>query len=281
MERVAVTGATGFIGQKLVAELIRKNYFVHAIARNEGKLMELSEQYSRQIEIFPCAIEDYYLTLKAMKGCSGIFHLASSKIVGLSEENTLKTIQSNIIGSDNLLKHTIENKQIKFIITTSTDKTAQITGTYAATKYLVEKLFQEYEKMNGENCKYRVIRSGNIFHSTGSVLEKWKTKIIEGDPITVTDPDATRFFISADEIIALLFSSLNNCDNAKPFIPKMKAVRIKDLLYLMIEKYGENRDILINTIGLQQGENKHELLTMNNSSEFAEKWSKEELYKLL
>lgn len=70
MERIAVTGATGFIGKKLVAELIKKKYFVHAVARNEGNLIKLSEQYKGQIEIYPCPIEDYFLTLKAIKGCS-------------------------------------------------------------------------------------------------------------------------------------------------------------------------------------------------------------------
>jgi UDP-N-acetylglucosamine 4,6-dehydratase/5-epimerase len=281
MERIAVTGATGFIGEKLVDELVKNNFIVHAIARNEGKLIQLSEKHKGQIEVFPCSIEDYCLATKALRGCSGIYHLASSKTVELSEENTLKTIQTNIIGSNNLLRYTVENKHIKFIITTSTDKAAHISGTYAATKYLVEKLFQEFDKMNSENCKYRVIRLGNIIYSTSSVLEKWKAKITKGDSVILTDPDATRFLMTADDVISSLFYCLEHSKNAEPFIPKMKALPIKCLLDLMIEKYGNNRNILIDTIGLQKGENKHEFSTLGYSSEHAEKWSKEELFKLL
>jgi len=281
MIKIAVTGATGFLGKQLVFKLVNENYFIHAIARNESNLIELYETFPGRIKIFPCPIEDYVLTKKALNDCFGIYHLASSKVVGLSEENAIKTVQTNIIGTTNLLNHSVENSRIKFVLTTSTDKASVISGIYGATKFIVERLFSEYEKINSSNCKYRVVRLGNIFYSACSVLAKWKKNIGDGNKIVLTDPDATRFFLTGNEALKAINDCMNNSSNSEPYIPNLKAVKMDDLLNLMIAKYGEGRESEIQIIGLQQGENKHELLSKNISSEFADKWSGEELMEIL
>jgi nucleoside-diphosphate-sugar epimerase len=107
MDKVVVTGATGYIGEKLVEKLIQQDKYVHAVARNEGKLLELKSKH-KHLEIFPCPVENEYLISKAAKDCSGIFHLASFKDVNLAEKHALKTIETNILGTLNLLKATIE-----------------------------------------------------------------------------------------------------------------------------------------------------------------------------
>ena len=104
-----VTGATGYIGEKLVEKLINQQKYVHAVARNEGKLLELKSKH-KHLEIFPCPVEIEYLIRKAVKDCSGIFHLASFKDVNLAEKHPLKTIETNILGTLNLLQATVDNK---------------------------------------------------------------------------------------------------------------------------------------------------------------------------
>jgi UDP-N-acetylglucosamine 4,6-dehydratase len=280
MEKIAVTGATGYLGEKLVEELLRQGKFIHAIARNEGKLMELKDKF-RNIEVFPCPIEDEYLCKKALKGCTGIFHLASFKNVNLAEKNALKTVQTNIIGTTNLLKATIDDTSIRFIVGTSSDKAEDISSIYGASKFIVERLFDEFSSMNSKNCKYRIVRYGNIMHSTSSVLVRWKQAILEGKELIITHPEATRFFITREQAIDTLFECLEKVPDSRPYTPVMKSIRLQELLDLMLLKYGTGKAVKIIETGLEKGENKHESLDKEHSSEMAIKWDRGELLKYL
>jgi UDP-N-acetylglucosamine 4,6-dehydratase/5-epimerase len=280
MERVLVTGATGYIGEKLVEKLIQQGKYVHAVARNEGKLIELQTKHNN-LEIFPCPIENEYLVKKAVKDCSGIFHLASFKHVNLAEKNALKTVETNICGTLNLLKASVDNKSIKFIVASSSDKAERIAGVYGASKFLVEKLFEEFNLLNSEHCKYRVVRYGNVLHSTSSVVEKWKKALAAGHSITITDASATRFFLTRDVAINAIFECLDKAADSRPYLPNMKSLSIRELLDLTILKYGKGRKSDIIEIGLQEGENKHEQIDPHNTSEFAPRWDKQELYNEL
>jgi UDP-N-acetylglucosamine 4,6-dehydratase len=277
METVVVTGATGYIGEKLVETLIRQNKYVHAIARNEGKLLELKSKY-HYLETFPCPVENEYLLRKAVRNCSGIFHLASFKDVNLAEKHALKTIETNILGTLNLLKATVDHKTIKFIVASSSDKAGKISSVYGASKFLLEKLFSEFNLLNSGQCKYRVIRYGNILHSTSSVVVKWRKAIASGSDITITDPSATRFFLTRDAAISAIFACLAKARDARPYSPVMKALSIGDLLDLMISKYGNGQKCRIVQVGLQEGENKHEYIDTYTTSEFAPRWEKDEIY---
>lgn len=113
MGTIAVTGATGYLAEKLIERLITQGHTIHAIARNEGKLIALREKF-KSVQIFPCPIEDYLLLKKALNGCDGIFHLAAFKDVILAKEHPLKAVQTNILGTLNLLKITVEEQNIKF-----------------------------------------------------------------------------------------------------------------------------------------------------------------------
>jgi UDP-N-acetylglucosamine 4,6-dehydratase len=280
MEKVVVTGATGYLGDKLVETLIQQDKYVHAVARNEGKLIELKSKH-KNLEIFPCPVENECLVRKAVKDCSGIFHLASFKDVNLAEKHALKTIETNIFGALNLLRATVENKSIKFIVASSSDKAEKISGVYGASKFLVERLFEEFSLLNSGNCKYRVVRYGNILHSTSSVVVKWREAITTGNDITITDPSATRFFLTRDVAINAIFECLEKAPDTRPYLPSMKALSLKELLDLMILKYGKGKQCNIIDIGLREGENKHERIDSNNTSEFAPRWDKDQIYNEL
>jgi UDP-N-acetylglucosamine 4,6-dehydratase len=277
MEKVVVTGATGYIGEKLVETLIQQDKYVHAVARNEGKLLELKSKH-KHLEIFPCPVENEYLIRKAAKDCSGIFHLASFKDVTLAEKHALKTIETNILGTLNLLKATVENKNIKCIVAASSDKAERISGVYGASKFLVERLFEEFNLLNSGQCKYRVVRYGNILHSTSSVVVKWRKAITTGNDIIITDPAATRFFLTRDVAINAIFECLEKAPDTRPYLPSMKALSIKELLDLMILKYSNGKECRIIEVGLQEGENKHENIDPSNTSELAARWDKDAIY---
>lgn len=280
MSTVAVTGATGYLAEKLIEQLLIQGHTVHAIARNEGKLISLKEKM-KEIKIFPCSIEDYCLLKKAINGCDGIYHLAAFKDVLLAREHALKSIQTNILGTLNLLKLTVEERKIKFILGTSTDKAAQVSGTYGATKLLMENLFSDFEQINGMNCAYRIVRYGNVLYSTGSVLIKWKYALEHDNELILTDPSATRFFIKREQAVDLIFACLDKAINANPFTPSnMKSISLGTLLELMMKKYAKDTP-RIKVIGLQKGENKHECIDDKLSSEYAERWDLDELLSLV
>ena len=279
IKKVLVTGATGFLAHGLIEKLLSMDIQVSAVARNEGKLIALKNTFPL-ITINPCPIEDFHLLKKACLDCDGIFHLASFKDVILSGEHPLKTVQTNILGTLNILKLSVENENIKFIVNTSTDKATKVSSVYGATKLIVESLFLEYEKIN-PFCSYRIVRYGNVFYSTGSVLVKWKNALLNNKEIILTEPSATRYFWSREEAIECLFECLYKSNDATPLIPKMRSISVGDLLEIMIKKYSPFDRPAIKVIGLQNGENLHEELTNQESSLTAERWDENELLLII
>jgi UDP-N-acetylglucosamine 4,6-dehydratase/UDP-glucose 4-epimerase len=144
----------------------------------------------------------------------------------------------------------------------------------------MENLFREFELINSTNCKYRVIRIGNVIYSNSSVLEKWKYALLNNKEIILTEPGATRFFWTREEVVGHIFDCLGSATDASPYLPVMRSVSMGDLLDVMVSKYGNgNRNVKV--IGLQKGENLHEMISEGQSSFDAEKWTKEELYQIL
>lgn len=278
---VLVTGGTGFLGQKLIESLSNKNYKIRVVARNEGKLIQLKMLYP-DIEIIPGDIANKITAYQACKGVNGIFHLAAFKHVRMAEEYSLECINSNVIGTLNILNETLDNKNLEFIVGISTDKVALVTGTYSASKFLMESLFKQFEKLNS-NVNYRLVRYGNVLYSTGSVLCIWKEKLLKGEEIIITDKQATRFYWSIDEAIDLIFKCLENATSCEPYLPEMKSMNLNDLLNAMVLKYlPKNKDLLIKEIGLQYGENLHEKLIVNGpTSNDTIKYTVDEIYTMI
>lgn len=251
-----VTGGSGFLGLHLVKYILENKGLVRVLARDEGKLVDLKEKYP-SIEIYTGDISDAFEVRQAMKNVFGVFHLAASKHVGLAEIFVRENIKTNVVGSLNILEQSLDHPTLKFILSVSTDKAAQVAGVYGATKFLMERSIKQYEKLN-PNVLYRTVRYGNVLYSTGSVLCKWKDLIEQGKEVIVTAPEATRFFWSVDDAIQLIIDCMANSVDSTPYCPIMKSMRIDDLLQAMILKYGNGQEIPIKIIGLQPGENMHE-----------------------
>jgi UDP-N-acetylglucosamine 4,6-dehydratase/UDP-glucose 4-epimerase len=145
----------------------------------------------------------------------------------------------------------------------------------------MERLFTQYEKLNS-NCKYRIVRYGNVLYSTGSVLCKWKELIQQGKEVIVTAPDATRFFWSVDQAIDLIVDCMENATDSTPHCPSMKSMSIKNLLQAMVDKYSNGQPIPIKVIGLQPGENMHEkVLEQGPYSNEVDQFTIEEIKQLI
>ena len=277
---ILITGGTGFLGEKLVERLLVKGDKLRVISRNEGKLIMLKEKFP-SIEIFTGDIANEFDAHQACKGVNAVYHLAAFKHVGLAEKQSLECTRSNVLGTINILNESLKNK-FEFVLGISTDKAAQVSGTYGATKLLMEKLFVQFEELNPDT-QYRIVRYGNVLYSTGSVLCKWKDKIEKGQQVVVTEPTATRFFWTRDQAIDLIFQCLQEANSAKPWVPEMKAMSVGDLLSAMITKYSSPESVIdVKTIGLQIGENLHEkILEQGPSSDQVERFTMQEIMELI
>lgn len=276
-----VTGGAGFLGQELIARLEAAGCTnIVTISRNEGKLVALKEKFPF-VKIIPGDIADPYCAEKAVQGVDAIFHLAAFKHVGLAEQNVRECVLGNVTGTMNILELT-RKYPIEFILGISTDKAAQVSGVYGASKLLHERLFTDYERMN-PGTKYRTVRYGNVLYSTGSVLCKWKDRLQNDEEVIITDPEATRFYWTVDQAIDLIFDCLDNAQDSQPYVPEMKSMAVGDLLEAMIRKYlPEGNTPKVKKIGLQPGENFHEVIIEGgpNSSE-VERFTIEEIMELV
>jgi UDP-N-acetylglucosamine 4,6-dehydratase len=276
-----ITGGSGFLGDKLIDSLLKQNCKIRVVARNEGNLMKLKIKYPT-IEIMPGDICNKFTAIQSCKDVNYIYHLAAFKHVRMAEEYSLECINSNIIGTMNILEETLNNPRLEYIVGISTDKVAKVNGIYGATKYLMESLFKQYEKINTK-VQYRLVRYGNVLYSTGSVLCIWKEQILKEGELIITDKNATRFYWTIDEAIRLIFDCLKYSTNCEPYLPEMKSMRLGDILTTMIAKYATNpNNIKIKEIGLQVGENLHEALVLNGpTSGDVDKYTIEEISNMI
>jgi UDP-N-acetylglucosamine 4,6-dehydratase/UDP-glucose 4-epimerase len=278
-KKYLITGGAGYLGQELIKRLILQGFSdLLVMSRNEGQLIEMQQKFPH-VKIITGDISNPYFCDKAMRAVAGVYHLAAFKHVGLAETNTVECVQSNVIGTMNLLEASRKNKP-EFMIGISTDKAAKVSGIYGATKLIQERLFAEYEVTNPDT-KYRTVRYGNVLYSTGSVLCKWKDAIQKNEEVVITDPNSTRFYWTVEQAVDLIFDCLENANNSTPHITRMKSIRAGDLLDAMKLKYGP----YIGTtreIGLQPGENQHEVVGAGlPSSEDAERYTVEEIMELI
>ncbi len=279
-KRYLVTGASGFLGSKLIENLIEKGCKVNALSRDEGNLIELKTSFP-EIDIFPGDVSDSWVVGRASDKCSGIFHLAAFKHVTLAEENAVQCISSNVEGSLNVCLTAFNTNSIKFVIGISSDKAVQISGVYGATKMLMEKTFSEFEKSD-KYTAYRIVRYGNVLYSTGSVLCKWKKLLQNGKNITVTNPNSTRFYWTIDQAIELIFDCLKNAKDSNPYVPEMKGIKLGALAWAMHKKYDLGTSKIELYDSMKQGENLHEkILKDSPSSNEVKQYTEDEIMKMI
>jgi len=285
-KKYLVTGGAGFLGGDLIERILNQGGKVVTVSRNEGKLITLKQKYPNDLEIHTGDICDEFtlprlLNVKNGPQITGVFHLAAFKHVGLAETQSRECVKSNVVGSMNVLEQSVKNN-VEFVIGISTDKAAQIGGVYGATKYLMERLFNQFEQDYPET-KFRLVRYGNVLYSTGSVLCLWKDKLINGEEIIVTEPEATRFFWTIDQAVDLIFDCMENAVDSKVHFPSMKSMKIGNLLKAMSEKYlPKDKELKVKEIGLQVGENLHEkILEQGPYSNEVDEFTIEEIKELI
>jgi len=258
-EKYLVTGGTGVVGYELCKRIIEMGGKVVVLSRTEEKLKNLQEKHN-EIEILVSDILDKKVVRNALKDIRGVFHL-TALAQGMQSGKPIESINTNILGSMNVL---VESLNVDFVIGISSDKVVQVSGNYGATKFLMEKLFTEFEEINPDT-KYRVVRLGNVIYSADSVLEKWKSRIENNEEVIITEPTATRFFMTKEQSVDAIFNCLEKSTDSTPYFEDIKSTSMGNLLEAMSNKYlPEGSELSVKEIGLQPNENLHERIDKNS-----------------
>ncbi|MBN1243309.1 MAG: polysaccharide biosynthesis protein [Spirochaetales bacterium] len=274
-KRVLVTGAGGSIGSELAGQLLsagveRLYLFGHgenSIYRVDSHLRLLQEEgVGERTSIVPVIGElkdrDYVrFILKRLKA-EVIFHAAAYKHVPMMEENPVAAIENNVFGTLNLVDAAIEAGVGRFVLI-STDKAVEPRSVYGVSKQLSERIVRRAAPAVEGGASFMVVRFGNVLGSRGSIIPLFEAQIDKGGPVTVTDPDATRFFMTIPEACSLVLKAGGVGKGGRTYILDMgDPVNIRELAEQMIRFRGlePGRDIQIRYIGLRRGERLHEKL---------------------
>lgn len=262
--RIFVSGATGSWGQTLITQLLN-NYNVREIicfSRGEIQQVVMKRKFNNpKLKFVIGDVRDLDAAKAAMRDVDYVFHLAALKHVPVCEELPLEAIKTNITGTSNIITAAIENR-VKKVIDVSSDKAVEAVNLYGMTKAVGEKLIIQANDIS-QYTKFVCIRGGNVMGSNGSVIPFFIDQIRSGGPLTFTDKRMTRFFLTLQEAIGLLFKASENSIGGETFVMNMPACYITDLAEVLMNKYGT-----VETVenGIRPGEKLDEILVSRHES---------------
>lgn len=262
---ILITGGSGSIGSYLIEKLIKTPCkAIRVFSNNENELYELRKKYSeeKKLRYFLGDIKDSRRLKIALENVHIVLHAAALKHVPICEYNPYDAVQTNVIGTQNVIEMSIQSNVEKFVLI-STDKAANPTSTLGGTKLLAEKLTvagMSYSTHSQKPIMY-CVRFGNVLGSRGSVYEIFQEQIQNNESITITDKEMTRFVMTKDEATDLILSTIPIAKGGEIFVLKMKSMKILDFAKSMIlfnnKKLEEYK--IIET-GIREGEKIHEEL---------------------
>ena len=248
---VLITGGTGSLGVAVAKQLI-EDCVVRVLTNNEAELVDIESHFnSSNIRFLIGDIRDTDRMHRAMNGVDVVIHTAALKHVPVCEYNPIEAVKTNVMGSINVIDAAIDNSLDK-VIAISSDKAVHPINIYGATKLTMEKLFIQANVYG--KTKFSCIRFGNFQGSRGSVLPKWYEQLERNEPITVTEKDMTRYWITLDKASGFVVDCINRMEGGEIFIPKMPE---EDMMKLATEMAGEQG---FQFIGRRPGEKLHEML---------------------
>jgi len=258
MKKILITGGAGFLGRHLTKGLLDKyiDIEIKAISRHENEIVEMIVACNNDKRLKPIIgdIREVDTAKYALTNVDTLIHLAAMKHIDLCELYPSEAISVNIIATMNLLKLFTGNTCIGM----STDKAVEATGCYGATKLLLEQLGLEQTRGNPDR-RYMVVRSGNIFGSSGSVIHRWKQQIKQNNKVMVTNLKMTRFYIDVNTLVGFIIRIIEQGESGKIYIPFQKTAGLGDLAKAVVELYGDAKT-KIEVVGLREGEKMHERL---------------------
>jgi len=261
-KKILVTGGTGSFGNIIVKRLLEYNpKEIRIFSRDEKKQDDMSYTYKGQknIRFIIGDVRDERAVKNAMIGIAIVFHAAALKQVPNSEYNVIEAVKTNILGAQNVIDAALETN-VEKVVAISTDKAVEPVNVMGMTKAIQERLVTVANHYKGDKkTKFCCVRYGNVLGSRGSVIPLFKKQIAEGKPLTVTYKDMTRFILTLNQAIDLVFFATEHTEGGEIFVLKVPSHTVIDLAEVMLEELkANNKKIIIS--GIRPGEKIHETL---------------------
>jgi UDP-glucose 4-epimerase len=255
-----ITGGTGSFGNAVLKKFLDTDIKeVRIFSRDEKKQNDMRKKYKNdKIKFFIGNVRDENSLRDAMHGVDYIFHAAALKQVPSCEFFPVEAVKTNILGTNNVLNAAVASG-VEKVICLSTDKAAYPINAMGISKAMMEKVFvAKSQKLSTEETVICGTRYGNVMASRGSVIPLFIKQIKDGDPITVTNPDMTRFLMKLEEAVELVLFAYENAEAGDIMVQKAPACTIGDLAQAIKELFNADNDIKI--IGTRHGEKLFETL---------------------
>ncbi len=250
---ILVTGGTGSFGKNFTKYLLDNSEVKKIIvfSRDELKQSRMQAEFNNDevLRFFIGDVRNLRRLQRAFNGVDIVIHAAALKQVPTLEYNPFEAVETNILGTQNVIDAAIDQNVSKAILV-STDKAVLPANLYGSTKLCAEKLFISGNSYSGYKTKFSCVRYGNVIGSRGSIVEK----LLDGQPVTITDKRMTRFWISLEQSFDLILFALANMEKGEIFIPKIPSMKLVDL-FETIQPCVKRK-----VIGILPGEKIHEVL---------------------
>lgn len=262
-----ITGGTGSFGNAVLRRFLDSDIKeIRIFSRDEKKQDDMRHALqSSKVKFYIGNVRDKSSVDVAMKGVDYVFSAAALKQVPSCEFFPMEAVRTNIIGTENVLNSAIEHG-VKNVVVLSTDKAAYPINAMGMSKALMEKVAIAKGRELGDDSQTTICctRYGNVMASRGSVIPLWVEQMMEGNPITITDPNMTRFMMTLDDAVDLVIYAFEHGHNGDLFVQKAPAATLDTLakalreVYEMVDpKYGKTE---VKTIGTRHGEKLYETL---------------------
>lgn len=263
-----ITGGTGSFGNAVLNRFLKTDIGeIRIFSRDEKKQDDMRHEYQakypndfQKISFYIGDVRDLQSVKNAMHGVNYIFHAAALKQVPSCEFFPMEAVRTNVIGTDNVLTAAID-EGVECVICLSTDKAAYPINAMGITKAIEEKVAVAKSRNSGKT-KICCTRYGNVMCSRGSVIPLWIDQIRNGLPITLTEPNMTRFIMSLEEAVDLVLFAFEHGTNGDILVQKAPACTIGLQAEAVCELFGGNKED-IKVIGIRHGEKMYETLLTN------------------
>lgn len=257
-----ITGGTGSFGNAVLKRFLKTGIKeIRIFSRDEKKQEDMRiELNNEKLKFYIGDVRDYESLRFATQGVDYIFHAAALKQVPSCEFFPMEAVRTNILGTENLIKASVENK-VKRVIALSTDKAVYPINAMGISKAMMEKLvIAQSRKALEKDTLICCTRYGNVMASRGSVIPLFVKQIKEGKPLTITDPNMTRFLMSLEDSVDLVLHAFEHGTPGDIFVQKAPAATVLDLANALLEIFNAKNEVRI--IGTRHGEKLYETLVM-------------------
>ena len=255
-----ITGGTGSFGKAVLNRFINTDFAeIRIFSRDEKKQEDLRIFHNNsKVKFYIGDVRDFDALDQAMKDVNFVFHGAALKQVPSCEFYPMEAVKTNVLGSENVMNAAL-NRDVEKVIMLSTDKAVYPINAMGVSKAMMEKLMIAKACLNQvSKTKFISTRYGNVMSSRGSVIPLFVNQILSNKPITITDPNMTRFLMSLDESVELVLTAFNEGENGDILVKKSPSSTIHNLALALIDIF--NKEVKIKTIGTRHGEKMHEVL---------------------